>query len=130
MLRRLAAVFLALHGLVHWIGFAVPWGLMPADHFTNGTTVLWGGVNIGESGARFVALLWLPVLAAFLLAAYGVWRSASWSMPVTAMTAAASLVICLLASPDAIIGDLVDVAILAVVAAPSFRERTNVLGLR
>ena len=30
---RTAAAFLALHGIVHWIGFAVPWGLASTRDF-------------------------------------------------------------------------------------------------
>jgi hypothetical protein len=119
-----AAIFIALHGLVHWIGFAVPWRLITTESFTYATTALGGQLELGEVGARVVGALWLPVLAAFVVAAYGMWSRVSWSLPVLAASAASSLVLCVLALPAAIAGVVIDVAILLVVANLTLQSRS------
>ncbi len=117
MLRNVFAVFLALHGVVHWIGFAVPWGLMSTESFTAKTTVLAGQVEVGDTGAKLIAILWVPVLAGFVAAAWGVWRATSWSLPLTLGVSVASLVLCVLAMPQAVAGVVIDVAIVAAIFA-------------
>ena len=59
MLRIVVAVFLILHGLVHLIGFVVPWKLIKTDEFPYSTTVLAGRVDLGDRGVRLYGLLLL-----------------------------------------------------------------------
>lgn len=114
MLRIAAAVFVGLHGVVHWIGFAVPWGLMESPSNADPTKGLWGTLSLGGAGAHAVGILWLVPLALFVLAAIGIWRRASWALAATALAAGLSLVVCLVGSPAAIIGTVIDVGILAI----------------
>ena len=115
MVRNAFAIFLAAHGIVHWIGFAVPWGLLKTESFTAKTTILAGQVDVGDGGTKLIAVLWLPVLAGFVVAAWGVWRATPWSLPLTLAVALASLVLCVLAAPQAILGVVIDVAIVAAI---------------
>ena len=128
MIRILAAVFLALHGIVHLIGFAVPWRLTTTDGYAYGTTALWGRFELGETGIRLVALLWIPVTLGFLVAAWGVLRDRGWALRLTAAVAIASLVLTLLASPQAIVGVAIDVVILAVVGVLAYRDHLRAPG--
>jgi hypothetical protein len=125
LLTKAFAVFLALHGIVHWIGFAVPWRLMTMNkHVPYDTTILWGNIDLGDTGVRLEGLLWLPAIALFVAAAYAIWLGRSWAIPIVAVAAAFSLVICALNLPDAQIGAAIDVALLAGIVA------VRVLGIR
>jgi hypothetical protein len=117
IVTRAFAVFLALHGVAHGVGFAVPWKLATQKDHAYTTTILWGNVDLGDTGIRLFALLWLPALVAFFVAAYALWRGRSWATPFLAVTAAASLVVCVLAMPDAVVGVFINVAILIGIAA-------------
>lgn len=118
MLAKAFAVFLALHGIVHWIGFAVPWKLMTMNrHVPYDTTILWGNIDLGDTGVRLEGLLWLAAISLFVAAAYAVWLGRSWAVPILAVASAFSLAICALNLPDAQIGAVIDVAILAGIVA-------------
>ncbi|HEY4753596.1 MAG TPA: hypothetical protein VIH37_09935, partial [Candidatus Limnocylindrales bacterium] len=65
MLPFLAAAVLAVHGLIHLIGFVVPWGLAQVDGFTARTSVLAGAISVGDAGARLVGVAWLLVAVGF-----------------------------------------------------------------
>lgn len=128
MVRIAAALVLALHGLVHAMGFVVAWRLATLDELTFRTTALNGAVEIGEVGARLLGLAWLAVGPAFIVAAWGVWRDRPWALRVTGAAAILSLAVCLAGLPDAYRGAAIDAAILAVVVGlalvhPSTRER-------
>ena len=60
-MRLAAAALLVLHGLVHLIGFVVPWRLadLTSGGFAYTTTVLAGRLDLGTTGARIVGLLWV-----------------------------------------------------------------------
>ncbi len=116
MIRRLGAVILAAHGLIHLIGFVVPWGLTQVDGFPYRTTALGGAVTLGEPGVRLVGVLWLALAIGFVVAGIGAWRGDPWWVPLTAGLALVSIVVCALGLPEAALGMMVNVGILAVVA--------------
>jgi hypothetical protein len=68
-------------------------------------------------------VLWLLTAIAFVVGAVGLWQHAGWGRTVTAGAALVSLPICLLSSPAAIAGVVVNVAILAVLALQGRRAR-------
>ena len=128
MLRRLFAVLLVIHGLIHLIGFVVPWRLAELEGFPYTTTAFWDRLELGTTGAQLLGVAWLAIALAFVVAGLGTWTSRSWAMPLTAGAALLSLPVCLLGSPAAILGVVVDVAILSVVgweALPSRRAATG-----
>ena len=117
--RPVLAFVLALHGLVHWIGFAIPFGLMESTSNTYTTRALWGALDLGDTGARILGLGYLALIIPFFVAAYGIVRRTRWSLPLTAVTAGLSAVICALGSPNAVIGLAMNVVIVALaVLAP------------
>ena len=110
-----AAVVLALHGIVHWIGFAVPFGLMTTESITFTTKALWGGFDLGDGGAKVLAVAYLALIVPFVVAAYGILRRKTWAIPLTAVTAWLSAVVCALGSPNAVVGLVLDLVIVALV---------------
>lgn len=115
MLRTLLALALAAHGLIHLIGFVVPFRIAQLEGYAYTTSAAWGRFELGDDGARVVGVLWLLVTVAFIVAAYGIWQQASWAIPVTATIAGCSLVLCILGSPAAAAGIAINVLILAVI---------------
>lgn len=76
----LIAFVLAVHGLVHLLGFAVYLELATVAEFPYKTTVLGGTVDIGAGGIRAFGVLWGVAAAGFvasagaLLADWHSWR--------------------------------------------------------
>jgi hypothetical protein len=112
ILRRAAAVFFALHGLIHLMGFVAAWQLATLPELAYRTTAFNGAVEIGDGGARVVGIAWLIGVAAFLVAAWGLWRNASWALRGAVVAAAVSAAICAAGLPDASLGLVIDVVIL------------------
>ena len=124
MIRRIAAILLALHGVIHLIGFVTPWRIATLEGFAYRTTVLNGALDVGDAGVRVVGLVWLGLSAGFLAAGYGVWRGKRWAVGLTGVLAVVSLVVCLLGLPETFAGIAINVVILAVVAYVVFvRDR-------
>ncbi len=113
MTRFALAAALAAHGVIHLIGFVVPWGLAAMDGFRYRTTVLGGAADLGDLGVRAVGVLWLACTIGFLAAAMGVARRAPWALRLSVSLASASVLVCLLGLPETFAGIAVNVAILA-----------------
>ncbi len=130
MIRRIAAPLLALHGVIHLIGFVTPWRIATLEGFAYRTTVFNGASDVGDVGARVIGLVWLGLTFGFLAAGYGVWRRARWSVGVTGVLAVVSLIVCVLGLPEAGAGAAIDGVILAGMAYHVFvRDRaTSALG--
>lgn len=124
MIRRIAAIVLALHGVIHLIGFVTPWRIATLEGFAYRTTLLDGALEVGDAGVRVVGLLWLCLAVGFLAAGYGVWRGERWAIGLTSALAVVSLIVCLLGLPETIAGFAINGAILAVVGYVVFvRDR-------
>ncbi len=116
IVRLLAAALLAAHGLIHLIGFLVPWQIAQVEGFAYRTTALGGSVELGTIGAQLVGLAWLAIAVGFVVAAVGVWRRSAWALGLTGALAIASLLVCVLGLPETVAGIVVNVAILAAAA--------------
>lgn len=53
------AVFVAIHGIAHVVGFVVPWRLADLKGMPYSTRVLGDRIEVGDAGIRVVGLLWL-----------------------------------------------------------------------
>jgi hypothetical protein len=115
MLRTVLALALALHGLIHLIGFVVPFRIAQLEGYAYTTTAAWGHLELGDDGARVVGVLWLLAALAFLVAAVGIWQQVVWAVPLTVAVSGCSLVLCILGSPAAVAGIAINVVILAVI---------------
>lgn len=114
MIRIIAAIFLILHGLIHLIGFLVPWGLVKIDSFRYGTTILAGKVDLGETGIRLVGLLWIVGAIGFVIAGIGLWMVLPWWFTLLITVTLYSLVLCILGWPDSQYGFFINLIILGV----------------
>jgi len=100
MIRRTAAVGLALHGLIHLIGLVSPWRIVTLEGFAYRTTVLGGAQDIGDVGVRLIGLAWLGLTFGFLAAGSGVWRGKPWAVGVTGALAVVSLIVSVAGLPE------------------------------
>lgn len=110
-MRSLFALLLIAHGIAHLVGFAVPFGLVATPDVSERTTVLNGALDVGETGAKVIGILWLALALGFCAsgaAAFTGWWDAVWVVRLAAI----SLVFCLVGWPDARIGLFVNLAII------------------
>ena len=115
MIRRTAAVAVALHGMIHLIGFVAPWQIASLEGFAYRTTILAGARDVGDGGVRLIGLVWLGLALGFLTAGYGVWRGKLWAVGLTGVLAAVSLIVCVAGLPETAAGVAIDLVILATV---------------
>ncbi len=110
------SIALAVHGVIHLIGFVVNWRLAQLQGMPYRTTVLAGHLDLGTAGIHIVGLLWLLAALGFVGVGVGLaWFGRPWRGPIAAV-AIFSLVLCILGWPDSAFGALIDVAILAALA--------------
>jgi hypothetical protein len=108
---RAFGVFLGVHGLAHLVGTETSFRF--ADE--GGTAHYLGGLwSISDPTVlRVVGVVWVLPAAAFLLAAWGFWIGAPWRRSALVAAAALSTVVCAVALWAAIIGLVIDVALLS-----------------
>lgn len=116
MIQTIAAILIALHGVIHLIGFVTPWRIATLEGFAYRTTIFNGAFDVGDVGVRVIGLVWLGLTFGFLAAGYGVWRGEPWAIGLTGVLAIVSLVVCLLGLPETFAGIAINIVILAVVA--------------
>jgi hypothetical protein len=122
MFHRIAALVLALHGVVHLIGFASPWRIASLEGFTYRTTVLGGAQDVGDGGVRLIGLVWLGLAFGFVAAAYAIWRRMPWAVGLTGVFAIVSLVVSIAGVPETAAGVAIDLLILATVSYITFHK--------
>lgn len=109
------AIILFLHGFAHLVGFAGSWRLIADVPYK--TTLLGGTVDVGDVGVRATGLIWLALALAFAVAGSAVIYQAHWWPVLVVVTATMSLLMCLVAWPEAQAGAALDAALIAVVLA-------------
>jgi hypothetical protein len=113
-MRFALAALMILHGLAHLAGFAGSWhmGELPYK-----TTVLGGRVDLGDTGIRAAGVLWLTAAIAFAIVGAGTALNYSWWAKAALYVTLASLALTIMEFPEAKIGLVVNLAILAVLFA-------------
>jgi hypothetical protein len=122
MFQCVAALVLALHGVVHLIGFVSPWRIAALEGFAYRTTVLGGAQDVGDGGVRLIGLVWLGLAFGFVAAAYGVWRRKPWAVGLTGVFAIVSLIVSIAGVPETAAGVAIDLLILGTVAYTTFHK--------
>jgi hypothetical protein len=116
MMRPTAAVLLAVHGLIHLVGFVSPWRIATLEGFAYRTTAFNAGLDIGDVGVRLIGLVWLGLTFGFLAAGHAVWRGKQWAVGLTGALVMVSLIVCVAGLPETAAGVAIDVVILATVS--------------
>lgn len=111
MLRRLIAVVLAAHGLAHLIGFLAAFQLGDFAARPLETSLLWGRLDADTTTIQVMGIGWLLLAVAFVAVAVALWRSMRHALSGLAVVTMISLGFTILASPTAIIGLVVNLAI-------------------
>lgn len=112
-MRYVIAVLIGCHGLAHLAGFGVAFQLLVSLERPYQTTVLNGLVDVGHHGARIVGVLWLATALACMFAGSALWENAAWAAPFTTSVLLFSLALCVAALPEAWLGVLANVVLLA-----------------
>ena len=115
-MRFVLAFFLLAHGVAHLVGFVSSWKLATLAELPYKTTLFSGRVDVGDAGIRVTGVLWLLTALVFLVAAIAVAAEAGWAARFTLAAAVASLILCVVAWPDARIGVAVNVGLVLLLA--------------
>ena len=120
-LKLIAALVLAGHGIGHMM--APQAAFLPPGAFPRDAHASLAGTTIGSTTGKTMSVLWLVPLVGFLLGTYGFWADTAWWRPVTAVSAAVSIVAVLpwwkVMPPFSYIGALaVDALVLLGLATP------------
>jgi hypothetical protein len=82
-------------------------------------------LEVGDSGARFIGVVWLALPVRFGISTSGLWRGSNWALLATALLAAGSLVECVLGMPEATLGILINHVILGGVTYVAREQRST-----
>ena len=113
-MRIALAVLMTLHGIAHLVGFAGAWQLSAAANVPYRTTVLGGHVDLGAAGIRAIGLLWVMAALAFVTVSAGAVLHTEWWLGAAVLVALGSLALTILELPEARIGAMVNVVLLAI----------------
>jgi hypothetical protein len=119
LLPRFFAVFMALHGIVHIVGFTVAWGLGGPRGVEYSTQILNHSIEVGDTGARLLGFVWLAAAVGFLIVAVMIWRGHRWAIRSTVALVVGSLVLCAVGFPNAVFGLIIDVVLVGLLAFAS-----------
>jgi hypothetical protein len=114
-MQTVLAVFVALHGLAHLVGFAGAWQLGEPGRVLHKSNIFGGRFKLSSSQLRLAGLLWLICALAFIVVAV-LQHAVSPFFPAVALgVAATSGLLCLAFLPEARIGLAINVMIIAAV---------------
>lgn len=108
-----AGVFLALHGLIHLLGFASYLKLTTVPTLPYKTVVLGGRLELGAAGMSLFGLAWGLAAVGFVLAAAAYLFGWAWWQPALIGVTILSLLLTVLDYGPAQAGIIANVAILA-----------------
>ena len=112
-MRIALAVLMALHGVAHMVGFAGSWQLASTNDIPYKTTVLGGNLDLGDAGIRIVGVLWALAAVAFVTVSGATALDKSWWPTAAVIVALSSMALTLLELPQARIGLVVNLALIA-----------------
>jgi hypothetical protein len=116
LLPRAFALFMALHGIVHAVGFTVPWRLGGPRGTDYSTRLFNGTVEVGDPGVKIVGLLWLAAAFAFLAVAVLLWRRHALAARLSIAMLVLSTGLCIAGLPGSIYGLVIDIVLLGLLA--------------
>jgi len=115
------AIILAIHGLIHLLGFVTAWEFAEVNELEDSTLF---SLDPGSGPAQAFGLLWLLAALALVVAAVGLVWQAGWTGRMVGIAAAVSLVVTVVWWTDAWIGAVISAVVLAaVLAGPRLQRR-------
>ena len=112
ILRIVAAIVLALHGLIHFMGTFAYLRILEVSSLPYKTLVLGGRWDLGEFGTGVFGALWGVAAIGFVIASIAMLLNRSWWRLVLLAVTLLSLVITILDSSLALAGVMLNVVIL------------------
>lgn len=112
ILTILISIAIAVHGLIHLMGFVAYWPLREVSELPYKTSLLSGKLEVAAVGIRLFSLLWLLAATGFVIAALALLFGRSWWAPLMLVTALLSLAICILDWGVAYRGAIIDIVVL------------------
>jgi hypothetical protein len=110
-----AAIFLALHAIAHGPGILGAWKIAEFEEASFQPNLLLTGAS--DTLVAVLGAAWLVAAIAYLVAAYGLLRNARWWPGATLVAALVSLAMTVLWADDAVIGLVVNIAVVAALLA-------------
>lgn len=118
--RRILAGLLAIHGIAHLVGTT---DAITAVNDNSSVEYLFGQWNITGTGPLVgVATLWALAAAGFIAVGVTTWIDTRWWPRALVTMAAVSVVLCLVALPQAAIGTVINIALVATAGAVTARR--------
>lgn len=117
-LRIIAGVFLALHAFAHAPGILAAWKIIEYDDASFQPNVIL--TDASDTAVAILGAIWLVSAVAYLIAAFGLLWDQRWWPSATFVAGTISLVMTVLWMEDAVVGLVINVAVigaLAIVAA-------------
>ncbi len=115
IIRFMAAVILFFHGLIHWMGTIVYMKLGTLESFPYKTTILNGGIYLGDKRIFIFGILWGLAAIGFVVTAVGLVAKWKWNQSLLIGVSIFSLALTILDWGIAFTGVLVDIAILVII---------------
>ena len=116
LLPRAFALFLVLHGLVHVIGFTVPWGLGGPRQVEHSTWIVNHSIDVGDAAVKALGFVWLAAAVAIVVVGVMFWRGHPRARRTAIVLLVGSLVLCTIGLPASVMGLAIDVLLLALLA--------------
>lgn len=113
------SVAIAIHGLIHLMGFVAYWPLAVLKEMPYKTTLLGGHWEVDPAGMRVFAALWLVAALGFVVAAAGLLTMQAWWRPLILGTILISTVLVSLDWAPAFRGAIINAVILLLVILAS-----------
>ena len=104
--RPLLAGLLAVHGLIHVMGFAATWHIGSLNAISSTPSL---GGSAASSVSMLLGVVWLAIALGFVVAAFGLVTRRPWWEGLVAGAAVLSLALCTLWWKDAPFGIVIDV---------------------
>lgn len=107
-----AVGLIAIHGLIHLMGFVAYWPLAEIAELPYKTAVLGGRLELGQTGMRLFSLFWLLAAVGLAGSAIGLAAGQRWWLPVMLAATVVSLVVTALDWSNAFRGTLISLVLL------------------
>lgn len=122
LVRYPITIVVAVHGLIHLMGFVTTWELAEIEDLDDSTLL---ALEPGTVAAQTFGLVWLAAAVLFVATAVGLVLAAGWTDTAAAVASILSILVSVLWWADAPIGALVSATVLTVLAVRFWLHRRS-----